>query len=111
MDDRASGFAASYGAFGYACCHVGCRICDDVSKRSCEQGTGGGTGVVGIRHFASAIRKLPTDKPVVTPGKWYLTQKEHWLGWLSGYDGPGAYGRKGGPHQDAMFAYNHIVEP
>ena len=64
-----------------------------------------------IPRFIAAIRKLPEDKPVVTPGKWYRTQKEHWLGWLSDYGGPGAYRRKGGSHQDARFAYNHIVEP
>ena len=41
---------------------------------------------------------------------WYTSQKQHWLGWLSEYHGPGAYGRK---NQDgsAEFAYNHIVCP
>ena len=24
---------------------------------------------------------------------WYHTQKEHWLGWLAEYDGPGYYNR------------------
>ena len=57
-----------------------------------------------------AIQKLPSDKSKATTGKWYLTQKEHWLGWLGEYGGPGAYGRKGGKNQDAEFAYNHIVE-
>jgi hypothetical protein len=42
---------------------------------------------------------------------WYHTEKEHWLGWLSEYDGPGAYGRTGDQHRDARFAYNHIVNP
>lgn len=58
-----------------------------------------------------AIRKLPSDDPVETPGKWYRTQKEHWLVWLSEYHGPGAYGRTGKAKRDAAYAYNHIVEP
>ena len=40
---------------------------------------------------------------------WYLTQKEHWQGWLGEYDGPGAYGRKEWASRDAAFAWNHIV--
>jgi hypothetical protein len=65
---------------------------------------------VSIAKFIRAIRALPSDKPRVTPGKWYKTQKEHWLGWLRNYHGPGAYGRKGTQKRDAKFAYNHIVE-
>jgi hypothetical protein len=41
---------------------------------------------------------------------WYTSQKEHWLGWLSEYHGPGYYGRKN-CHRSADFAYNHIVCP
>lgn len=67
--------------------------------------------VVSIPQFIRAIRALPSDKPKVTPGKWYTTQKEHWLGWLSEYGGPGAYGRTGPvTKRNARFAYNHIVE-
>jgi hypothetical protein len=62
-----------------------------------------------IRQFILAIRKLPSDKPVVSE-KWYLTQKEHWLGWLSEYNGGGAYGRQPRMNRHAEFAYNHIVE-
>ena len=74
--------------------------------------------------LAREIRKLPESLPITTAferalkrrgtwGKkpvWYTSQKEHWLGWLSEYHGPGAYGRK---NQDgsAEFAYNHIVCP
>jgi hypothetical protein len=36
--------------------------------------------------------------------------KEHWLGWLSEYDGPGYYGRKN-PNRNAAFIYNHINSP
>jgi hypothetical protein len=42
-----------------------------------------------------------------TNGVWYRSQKEHWLGWLSEYDGPGYYGRKN-PDRSAEFVYNHI---
>jgi hypothetical protein len=44
-------------------------------------------------------------------GVWYRSQKEHWQGWLSEYDGPGAYGRKTSVIRSAEFAYNHIVCP
>lgn len=64
-----------------------------------------------IRQSIAAIRRLPSDPPIVVPGKWYRTQKEHWLGWLSEYHGPGAYGRaRRTTPRDAQFAYNHIVE-
>jgi len=59
--------------------------------------------------LARKIKRLPADAPVIREGVWYKTQKEHWLGWLSGYDGPGAYGRKVHARRDARFVYNHIV--
>jgi hypothetical protein len=43
-------------------------------------------------------------------GVWYTTQHEHWLGWLEGYEGPGAYGRQDSS-RSARFVYNHIVNP
>ncbi len=42
---------------------------------------------------------------------WYTTQKEHWLGWLSEYDSPGAYNRKTWSGRSAEFVYNHINCP
>jgi len=66
---------------------------------------------ISIRAFLSAIRVLPPDPPVHNPKKWYLTQKEHWIGWLTEYEGPGAYGRQTGVKRDAKFAYNHAVQP
>jgi len=48
---------------------------------------------------------------VDSPGVWYRTQKEHWLGWLWEYDGPRTYGRKVTGGRDARFAYNHVVNP
>jgi hypothetical protein len=42
---------------------------------------------------------------------WYSSQKEHWMVWLSEYDGPGFYGRKDRGERTAEFAYNHIGNP
>jgi len=64
-----------------------------------------------IEQFLKAIQCLPEDKPVDDPKKWYRTQKQHWIGWLSQYHGPGAYGRKVGAERDARYAYMHIAEP
>ncbi len=41
---------------------------------------------------------------------WYDSQKEHWLGWLKEYNGPGAFGRKNW-QRSAEFVYNHVVCP
>ena len=60
--------------------------------------------------LSAAIRLLPEDERQEDSTVWYRSQKEHWLGWLAEYDGPGAYGRKGG-NRTARFVYNHIVNP
>jgi hypothetical protein len=76
------------------------------------------------RTLASKIAKLPATLPITTAFErelrklrtwgttsvWYSTQKEHWLGWLKGYGGPGYYERKNW-NRDAEFVYNHIVCP
>jgi hypothetical protein len=76
------------------------------------------------QQLATKISKLRPIVPITTEfervlvkrGIWnrgrakYTTQKQHWLGWLSGYHGPGYYGRKNW-HRSAEFAYNHIVCP
>lgn len=67
-------------------------------------------GRISIRRLREAIKLLPSDRRRCTPGKWYWTQKEHWLGWLGAYYGPGYYNRKDSSRRDAEFAYNHIVE-
>jgi hypothetical protein len=65
-----------------------------------------------VKRFILAIENLPSDKSIRDPRVWYTTQKEHWLGWLREYHGPGGYGRlPGQPRRDAKFAYNHIVNP
>ena len=65
---------------------------------------------ISIGRFIKAIRALPADEPQVYPKKRYATQKEHWLGWLCGYYGPGVYGRNPETRRDAEYVYNHIVE-
>jgi hypothetical protein len=75
-------------------------------------------------QLAARIRKLRAQVPLTTEfeplltrrhiwdgaGVWYASQKEHWLGWLGEYRGPGYYGRKNF-RRSAEFAYNHIVCP
>ena len=65
---------------------------------------------VSIRQLIRRIEQLPSDRIRHDPRKWYKTQKEHWIGWLREYHGPGAYNRRVGARRDASFAYNHIVE-
>lgn len=72
------------------------------------------------RQLRRRIKRLNADTPLhkrleqalqegVSFGNaWYGSQKEHWLGWLAEYDGPGAYGRQSGKPRDARYIYNHI---
>jgi hypothetical protein len=41
---------------------------------------------------------------------WYENQREHWLGWLKDYDGPGYYGRSNW-EVDARSVYNRVGNP
>ena len=41
---------------------------------------------------------------------WYKTQKQHWIGWLSEYSGPGAHGATNRKYL-GEYAYNRIVCP
>ena len=50
-------------------------------------------------HKRLAINRIP----------WYKSQKEHWLGWLKEYDGPGFYNRKTHCGRDAKYIYNHVM--
>jgi hypothetical protein len=60
---------------------------------------------------ASCARALVESGVWSDEGVWYKTQKEHWLGWLSEYDGPGAYSRKSWSGRSAEYVYNHINCP
>lgn len=57
-----------------------------------------------------ALRKKPAERPLRQGTFWYASQMEHWLGWLSEYGGPGAYGRQRFD-RDAAFAYRHCGCP
>jgi hypothetical protein len=77
------------------------------------------------RSLSRKIRRLRVGAPITesyaralvargvwsNEGVWYTSQKEHWLGWLSEYDGPGAYERKTWSGRSAEFVYNHINCP
>jgi hypothetical protein len=77
------------------------------------------------KQLARKIAKLSVKRPITAgyertlairgvwspEGVWYTSQKEHWLGWLSEYDGPGAYDRKTRRGRSAQFVYNHINCP
>ena len=63
-------------------------------------------------QLSTRIAALPARQPLTETLELQLfgtygSQREHWLGWLSEYDGPGAYGRQDAG-RDAKFIYNHI---
>jgi len=65
------------------------------------------------RQLANRIQKLSPRSVIAlslegSKKVWYKSQKEHWLGWLSEYNGPGAYGRVKWGDRDAYYIYNHI---
>jgi hypothetical protein len=76
------------------------------------------------QELAAKIRKLRPRVPMTTQferslvqrglwsndGVWYKSQRQHWIGWLREYSGPGHYGRKNSK-RSAEFVYNHIVCP
>ncbi len=57
------------------------------------------------------------ERALIKKGTWtsegvsYTSQKEHWIGWLSEYNGPGFYGRKATAGRSAEFVYRHVVCP
>lgn len=62
------------------------------------------------KQLLRIVRRLPASTPVadtIKPPARYKTHKDHWIGWLSEYDGPGFYGRKN-PDRDARYIWNHI---
>ena len=65
---------------------------------------------ISVGRLLKAIQMLPPDRPLPDPLHWYLTQHEHWIGWLREYHTPGAYGRATSVRRDARYAYDHIVE-
>lgn len=72
------------------------------------------------RALGGVIQHLPEHKQysqkleahpllAINRDPWYKSQKEHWLGWLGDYDGPGFYQRKTHAGRDAKYIYNHIM--
>lgn len=59
-----------------------------------------------VVRFEDAILRRKSRKKDV----WYSSQKEHWLGWLNAYDGPGYYGRETWD-VTAEAVYNRVVNP
>lgn len=72
------------------------------------------------KQLRRSIKTLPEDLPRYRiierqleegsgyANAWYTSQKQHWMGWLTEYNGLGAYGRKTHKGRDARFVYNHI---
>jgi len=59
------------------------------SMGSAESGSGKSSAEIGVFDLVEAVRLLPEDAPVFHQGVWYRTQKEHWIGWASGYSSSG----------------------
>ena len=59
------------------------------------------------------------EKALFDIGRWnyereakkYSDQKNHWIGWLSDQDGPGAYNRKNFKNRTARIVYNQLACP
>jgi hypothetical protein len=66
-------------------------------------------GLSGHQPLTEAFQRELETRKLIGPSS-YPTQKQHWLGWLGDYDGPGHYGRTGW-HRTAEFVYNHVVCP
>lgn len=72
------------------------------------------------KELLRRVRRLPVAAPVAERldreladrgerlRAGYASQKDHWLGWLREYDGPGYYGRKNWD-RSAAFVYQHIL--
>lgn len=63
-----------------------------------------------VRELLVAISRMPEDRRVCSDA-WYESQKEHWIGWLLGYSGPGAYRRLNHDVNDAKTVYNRLACP
>jgi hypothetical protein len=66
-----------------------------------------GSPAITVEEFMAAIERLAADQPYPRRTGWVGTTKDQWLGWLSEYNTPGAYNRKG-TERDAKFAYTHV---
>ena len=75
------------------------------------------------KQLRQRILRLPVSAPITEAFEarlaettaslrrsWYENQREHWLGWLKEYDGPGYYGRENW-EVDARSVYNRVGNP
>jgi hypothetical protein len=67
-------------------------------------------GVIqGLPEHGTFSRKLEAHPLLaINRDPWYKSQKEHWLGWLKDYDGPGFCQSKTHTGRDAKYICNHI---
>lgn len=71
-------------------------------------------GDISVFDLRDVILRLPTAQPITddyesgaTRSVWYSSQQEHLAGWLSEYNGPGAYNRAN-PSTSSKHFYNHF---
>lgn len=67
-----------------------------------------------VEWLVEVILRLPSDEtvPANTPGyNVYLTQRDHWLGWLQPSNNTGTYPRRSGNDRGAQHVYGQIGEP
>lgn len=81
------------------------------------QSADSGNRSISARELLRVVSELSPLTPLYrqvhaksTKGKWFTNEREHLMGWLSEYDGPGAYARMN-PGRDAKFFYNHFNDP
>jgi hypothetical protein len=56
------------------------------------------------------VRRLPESVPIADLVPARTPHKQHWIGWLEDYDGPGGYSRRHWD-RDAAYIYNHLHSP
>lgn len=62
------------------------------------------------KQMLARVKRLDdggTISSMIPPPKMYDSHKDHWIGWLREYEGPGYYGRKY-TDRDARFIYEHV---
>ena len=62
------------------------------------------------RQLLARIERMPETMPISDLVPWprcYISHKDHWMGWLREYNGPGFYGRSNSD-RDARFIWMHV---
>ena len=65
---------------------------------------------ISVGEVSVAFERKLAESTASLRKAWYSHQKEHWLGWLKEYDGPGYYGRKTWD-VTAETVYNRVNNP